>query len=107
MFPLNISVRFVNTSEVSSTSDALHPEASKQTTKKIEKGVSIPFIVASEMSLLILHRKFYCTLYTKTTVFPRLERACSINFILVLGGSLFEGALRSRAHSDLGNTVIA
>ena len=33
------------------------------------------------------------------TVFPRLERACSINFILVLGGGLLEGALRSRAHS--------
>ena len=33
------------------------------------------------------------------TVFPQLERVRSINFILVLRGGLFEGALRSRAHS--------
>ena len=32
------------------------------------------------------------------TEFPRLEHARSISFILVLGGGLFEGALRSRAH---------
>ena len=33
------------------------------------------------------------------TVFPRLECARSINFILALTGGLFEGTLRLRAHS--------
>ena len=33
------------------------------------------------------------------TVFHRLECMRSINFILVLRGGLFEGMLRSRAHS--------
>ena len=35
----------------------------------------------------------YKTTRPETTLFPRLERARSINFILVLRGGLFEGTL--------------